>query len=138
MKPNTFHRGISQAVICCQLTSTLLSQCRLIDGCLTVSGFTGVQAHGYACHEGVALFAVYSYEVVIFGARSSVDDKRIKLSDPVWLDRQNPSAKSLWLRFMQLSAERHQGRTRSIPSSARNVTWHRLKQPSRTASAWHA
>ncbi|CAL5219891.1 g1815 [Coccomyxa viridis] len=68
------------------------------------------QAHGYACHEGVALFAVYSYEVVIFGARSSVDDKRIKLSDPVWLDRQNPSAKSLWLRFMQLSAERHQER----------------------------
>ena len=62
--------------------------------------------------EEVAVFAVTDYKVAFFMSRSpDVTDKRIRISEPVWWDQANPSAKAYWLRFMQLAAQRHSGTT---------------------------
>ena len=80
-----------------------------------------VQAYGYSVEEGVAVFAVTDYQVVFFMSRlPDVTDKRIRVSEPVWWDQANPSAKACWLRFMELAAQRHPGSTWFAACSADN------------------
>ena len=69
-----------------------------------------MHAYGYSVEEEVAVFVVTDYKVTFFMSRSpDVTDKRIRISEPVWWDQANPSARAYWLSFMQLAAQRHPG-----------------------------
>ena len=69
-----------------------------------------MQAFGYAVKEQVALFTVCNYEMTFFIKRSAVPgDKTIFVSDPIFYNRQGPSARSFWLAFLLLSRARFAG-----------------------------
>ena len=79
--------------------------------------------------EEVAVFAVADYEVAFFMSRSrDVTDKVIRVSEPVWWNQANPSAKAYWLGFAALAAQRHSGNTWPAACLADNGTWCCLEQ----------
>lgn len=87
-----------------------------------------MQAYSYSVEEEVALFVVTDYKVAFFMSRSpDVTDKQIRVSEPVWWDQANPSAKAYWLRFMQLAAQRHSGSPLLAACMAHYGTWHCLE-----------
>ncbi len=64
----------------------------------------GMVVQVFACtvEEEVAVAAVTSYEVTFFVKRSmDVTEKKIWVSDPVWFDQTQPSARACWLNFMR-------------------------------------
>ncbi|CAL5225154.1 g7934 [Coccomyxa viridis] len=66
------------------------------------------QAWGYAVKEQVALVAVTTYKFTIYMMRAPLQygPKALLISDPIWWNQQNPSARACMLHFMSLAHER--------------------------------
>ncbi len=65
-----------------------------------------MQAFALAVEEQVTHVALSSYELTIFIKRSlDITEKIIYISDPVWANQEQPSAKAYWLTFV-LDAQR--------------------------------
>ena len=58
----------------------------------------------------MAVAAVTNYEVTLFIQRpADVTDKAIYISEPVWFDQSQPSARACWLYFMHEAQRRYPG-----------------------------
>ena len=66
----------------------------------------GLQAYGDAIIDEAPLLFVSNYHCTVFLKRSEhVHNKQLWASEPIWWDQQQPSARSCWLRFLQVADE---------------------------------
>jgi len=65
-----------------------------------------MQVYGDAVMDEAPLLILTNYHVTVFLKRSEhVHDKRLWASEPVWWNQQHPSARSCWLRALQVAEE---------------------------------
>ncbi len=65
-----------------------------------------LQVYGDAIIDEAPLLFVSNYHVTVFLKRSEhVQNKQLWASEPIWWNRQHPSARSCWLRFLQVAKE---------------------------------
>ncbi len=83
--------------------------------------------------EEVAVAAVTNHEVILFLHRpADVSDKAISISEPVWFDQRQTSARGSWLFIMWEAQRRHPGTIWSRACLGVSGSWLMLK-PSRVA-----
>lgn len=83
------------------------------------------QVYGDAVIDEAPLLFVSNYHSTVFLKRSEhVCDKKLWASEPIWWDRQQPSARSCWLTFLRLADETEAVKARlpqtAVPRTADN------------------
>ncbi|KAL0043295.1 hypothetical protein WJX79_000713 [Trebouxia sp. C0005] len=92
----------------------LLRDPKRIDTCVSVLQ----QVYGDAVIDEAPLLFVSNYHSTVFLKRSErVCNKQRWASDPIWWDRQQPSARSCWLTFLRLADEKQVVKAR-LPRTA--------------------